>query len=210
MGLHALNIDQVLVITGDPAKIGDLPGASSVFDVTSFELIRMIKQFNEGISFSGSPLKQNSQFVVGAAFNPHVRNLEPAIKRLEKKVESGADYIMTQPVFDCDTMTAIHEATKHISVPIFIGIMPLTGIRMAKFLHHEVPGIKLSQEAMERISLFEGEAAREEGIKMAKVLIDHALPLFKGIYLITPFMFYEMTAELTEYTFQKAQALEVT
>lgn len=84
MGLHALGIDQVLVVTGDPSRFGDLPGASSVFDVTSFDLIRMVKQLNEGISFSGRPLKQKAQFIVGAAFNPNVRQIDAAIKRLRK------------------------------------------------------------------------------------------------------------------------------
>ncbi len=204
MGLHALGIDQVLVVTGDPSRFGDLPGASSVFDVTSFDLIRMVKQLNEGFSFSGRPLKQKAQFIVGAAFNPHVRQLEAAVQRLERKVEAGADYIMTQPVYDAETIVAIHEATRHIPIPIFLGIMPLTSLRNAEFLHNEVPGIKLSPMALERMRRVQGEAARREGIAMAKELIDVALPYFRGIYLITPFNYYRMTVELTRYVHEQA------
>ncbi|MFM1655484.1 bifunctional homocysteine S-methyltransferase/methylenetetrahydrofolate reductase [Brevibacillus sp. B_LB10_24] len=204
MGLHALGIDQVLVITGDPSKFGDLPGASSVFDVTSFDLIRMIKQLNEGFSFSGRPLKQKAQFVVGAAFNPHVRKIEAAVQRLEKKVEAGADFIMTQPVYDAETIELIYNATKHIDIPIFIGIMPLTGWRNAQFLHNEVPGIKLSQAALERMKELQGEEGRREGTAMAKELLDTAMKYFQGIYLITPFSYYQMTVELTKYVLDRS------
>jgi methionine synthase I (cobalamin-dependent)/5,10-methylenetetrahydrofolate reductase len=206
MGLHALGIHQVLVVTGDPARFGDLPGASSVFDVSSFDLIRMIKQLNEGYSFSGKPLKQQANFVVGAAFNPHVRQFDAALRRLEKKVEAGADFIMTQPVYDQEMIERIYEGTKHLNIPIFIGIMPLTSSRNAEFLHNEVPGIKLSDEARDRMRRFEpGEAARREGVAIARELLDVAMEYFNGIYLITPFFYYEMTAELTSYVHEKSQ-----
>ncbi len=204
MGLHALGIDQILVITGDPSRFGDLPGATSVFDVTSFDLIRMVKQLNEGVSFSGRPLKQKANFIVGAAFNPNVRQMDAAIARLEKKVEAGADYIMTQPVYDAESIKLVYEATKHIGIPVFIGIMPLTSSRNAEFLHNEVPGIKLSAEALERMKKVQGEAARQEGIKMAKELLDTAVQYFKGIYLITPFNYSSMAAELVQYVRQQS------
>lgn len=209
MGLHALGIDQILVITGDPSRFGDLPGASSVFDVTSFDLIRMIKQLNEGISFSGRPLKQKAQFVVGAAFNPNVRQLDKAIARLEKKVEAGADFIMTQPVYDAESIATIYEATKHIGIPVFIGIMPLTSQRNAEFLHNEVPGIKLSQEALERMKRVQGEEARQEGIAIAKELLDTAVRYFNGIYLITPFSYHQMSVELIQYVRKQSEQLKV-
>ncbi|MDF2683075.1 MAG: putative 5,10-methylenetetrahydrofolate reductase [Brevibacillus sp.] len=204
MGLHALGIDQILVITGDPSRFGDLPGATSVFDVTSFDLIRMVKQLNEGVSFAGRPLKQKAQFIVGAAFNPNVRKIDAAIARLEKKVEAGADYIMTQPVYDAESIKLVYEATKHIGIPVFIGIMPLTSSRNAEFLHNEVPGIKLSAEALERMKKVQGEAARQEGIKMAKELLDTAVQYFNGIYLITPFNYSSMAAELVQYVRQQS------
>ncbi|NPV26091.1 MAG: bifunctional homocysteine S-methyltransferase/methylenetetrahydrofolate reductase [Firmicutes bacterium] len=203
MGLHALGIHQVLVITGDPARFGDLPGASSVFDVSSFDLIRMVKQLNAGYSFSGKPLKQKAQFVVGAAFNPHVQNFTSAISRLERKIEAGADFIMTQPVYDAETIELIYERTKHLPVPIFIGIMPLTSSRNAEFLHNEVPGIKLTEEALQRMRKYTGAEARSEGVKMARELLDLAMRYFRGIYLITPFSYHDMTAELTRYVREK-------
>jgi methionine synthase / methylenetetrahydrofolate reductase(NADPH) len=199
MGLHALGIDQILVITGDPSRFGDLPGASSVFDVSSFDLIRMTKQLNEGISFSGQLLNHKANFIVGTAFNPYVRNFDAALQRLKRKVEAGADYVMTQPIYDEETLELIYEGTKDISIPVFIGIMPLTSQRNAEFLHNEVPGIRLSEEALRRMQGLKGERARSEGLAMSKELLDYAMKRFKGIYLITPFNYYEMTVELTEY-----------
>jgi homocysteine S-methyltransferase len=202
MGLDALDIDHVLAVTGDPARFGDLPDSSSVYDLTSFEMIRMIKQLNEGTAFSGKPLKQKAKFVVGAAFNPNVKHLDKAIQRLERKITSGADYIMTQPVYDPSLIERIAESTKHLSVPVFIGIMPLASGRNAEYLHNEVPGIQLSDEVRQRMAGLEGEAGRAVGVQIAKELLDAAVPHFKGIYLITPFMFYDMGVQLTKYVWE--------
>ncbi|MCQ6560358.1 bifunctional homocysteine S-methyltransferase/methylenetetrahydrofolate reductase [Paenibacillus mendelii] len=203
MGLDALGIDHVLAVTGDPARFGDLPDSKSVYDLTSFEMIRMIKQLNQGVAFSGKPLKQHAKFVVGAAFNPNVRFLDKAVKRLERKIETGADYIMTQPVYDPELIIQVAEATKHLHVPVFIGIMPLASGRNAEYLHNEVPGIQLSDEVRKRMAGLEGEAGRAEGVQIAKELLDTALKHFNGIYLITPFMFYDMTVQLTEYVWEQ-------
>ncbi|ASA21044.1 bifunctional homocysteine S-methyltransferase/methylenetetrahydrofolate reductase [Paenibacillus donghaensis] len=203
MGFDALGIDHVLAVTGDPAKFGDLPGSSSVYDLTSFEIIRMIKQLNDGIAFSGKPLKQKAGFVIGAAFNPNVKHLDKAVQRLEKKIASGADYIMTQPVYDRGLIARVAEATAHLNIPIFIGIMPLASGRNAEFLHNEVPGIQLTDEVRSRMSGLEGEVGRAEGVAIAKELLDEATAHFNGIYLMTPFMFYEMSAQLVEYIWAK-------
>ncbi|MDR3289055.1 MAG: bifunctional homocysteine S-methyltransferase/methylenetetrahydrofolate reductase [Peptococcaceae bacterium] len=199
MGLYALGIDHILIITGDPTRIGDLPGSSSVFDVNSFEMIRLTKQLNEGVSFSGRPLQRQANFVIGAAFNPYVHHFEASLKRLERKIAAGADFIMTQPIYDPEMILRIHETTRHLDIPIFIGLMPLTGQRNAEFLHHEVPGIQLSPESLERMRGLSGAAGRREGVKLCRELLDVAVRYFHGIYLITPFQHYDMTAELTAY-----------
>jgi methionine synthase I (cobalamin-dependent)/5,10-methylenetetrahydrofolate reductase len=204
MGLHALGIDHVLAVTGDPAKFGDLPGSSSVYDLTSFEIIRMIKQLNEGIAFSGKPLKKKANFVVGAAFNPNVKYLDKAVQRLERKIEAGADYIMTQPVYDPKLIEQIYETTKHLNIPIFIGVMPLASGRNAEYLHNEVPGIQLSNEVRARMAGLDGEAGRKMGVEIAKELLDAAMAYFNGIYLMTPFLLYEMSVQLTNYVWEKS------
>ncbi|MDH7479868.1 MAG: methylenetetrahydrofolate reductase, partial [Syntrophomonadaceae bacterium] len=147
-----------------------------------------------------------NQIVVGAAFNPHVANFEAALRRLEKKVEAGADFIMTQPVYDAETIENIYRRTRHLEIPIFIGIMPLTSLRNAEFLHNEVPGIRLTDQVLQRMARYPkaGEESRQEGIRIARELIDSAMQFFRGIYLITPFAYYQMTAELTRYVKSRA------
>lgn len=207
MGFDALGIDHVLAVTGDPSRFGDLPGASSVYDLTSFEIIRMIKQLNEGIAFSGKPLKQKAKFVVGAAFNPNVKHLNKAVERLEKKIASGADYIMTQPVYDPELIVRIKEATAHLDIPIFIGIMPLASGKNAEYLHNEVPGIQLPEGILKRMEGLQGPEGRAMGVEIAKELLDTAMEHFNGIYLMTPFMFYEMNVNLTNYVLEKSNRM---
>lgn len=205
MGLHTLGLNEVLVVTGDPTKIGDFPGATSVYDLTSFDLIRLMKQCNEGISFSGKALKERTQFRIAAAFNPNVNHLDRAVERMEKKLASGADYFITQPVYDTEKILQIKEATKHIKAPIYLGIMPLTSAKNAEFLHNEVPGIRLTDKvrnAMQRAA-HDREKSTVAGLAIAKELIDVAAEHFNGIYLITPFLRYEMTVELTNYLHSK-------
>jgi homocysteine S-methyltransferase len=212
MGLHTLGMTDVLAITGDPARVGDFPGASSVYDVSSFELIQMIKQLNEGLSFSGKDLGQKTDFSIAAAFNPNVRSLDKAVKRLEKKVQFGADYFISQPVFSEEKLLEVYEHTKHLNAPIYIGLMPLISSKNAEFLHNEVPGIKIADSIRQRMAQLSDDPlqAAREGIAISKSLIDAALDLFNGIYLITPFLRYELTAELALYTRQRASELRRT
>jgi methionine synthase / methylenetetrahydrofolate reductase(NADPH) len=210
MGLHTLGLQDVLAVTGDPARVGDFPGASSVFDVSSFELIEMIKQFNDGLSYSGKDLGQKGAFSIGAAFNPNVRSIEKAVMRMEKKIRAGADYFITQPVYSEKMLLEVHEATKHIDAPVYIGLMPLTSSRNAEFLHNEVPGIKISQEILDIMAKFNNEPvqSKKEGIAITKGLIEAAAELFNGIYIITPFMNYEMSVELSSYANEYSSLLK--
>ncbi|MFC5540677.1 MAG: bifunctional homocysteine S-methyltransferase/methylenetetrahydrofolate reductase [Bacilli bacterium] len=201
LGLSALGLHDVLAVTGDPTKVGDFPGATSVYDVSSMELISLIKQLNEGISFSGKALKKKANFSVAAAFNPNVRVIDRAVSRLEKKIEHGADYFISQPVYSKEKIVEVYEATKHLETPIYIGIMPLTSFKNAEFLHHEVPGIKLSDDVLERMKQVSGNKEEETrvGLEIAKELLDTATKYFNGIYLITPFMRYDITSQLLQY-----------
>jgi methionine synthase / methylenetetrahydrofolate reductase(NADPH) len=210
MGLHTLGMNQVLAITGDPSKIGDFPGATSVYDLSSFDLIQLISQFNEGLSYSGKPLGEKTNFSIAAAFNPNVRYLDKAVERLEKKIRCGAHYFISQPLYSERQIEEVYEATKHLSAPIYIGIMPLTSARNADFLHHEVPGITLSNEIRARMAACANDPIQSarEGIAIAKSLIDAAFELFNGIYLITPFLRYEMTVELANYIHEKEKAAQ--
>jgi homocysteine S-methyltransferase len=199
MGLHALGIRNILLVTGDPSKYGDLPGATSVYDVSSTDLTKMVRRLNEGVGFSGSPLRKPAEFVIGTSFNPHVRNFEKAVERLKRKVAAGADYVMTQPVYEERTMEQIAVATRDLGVPVMIGIMPMTGLRNAEFLHHQVPGITIPDEVLTAMREAAPEDAPEVGFNVAKKLCEAALQYYKGIYLITPFLKYEITVRLTQH-----------
>jgi methionine synthase / methylenetetrahydrofolate reductase(NADPH) len=201
MGLQTLGLNEILVVTGDPSKIGDFPGATSVYDLSSFDLISLVSQFNQGLSYSGQSLGQRSNFKIAAAFNPNVRYLHKAVERMEKKITCGAQSFLTQPIYSVSQMEEVYEATKHLQTPVFIGIMPLTSSRNAEFIHNEVPGIKLPDDVRRAMAQAGSDPAqaRAEGVAIARHLVDAALEKFKGIYLITPFLRYEMTAELSRY-----------
>jgi homocysteine S-methyltransferase len=204
LGLHALGIDHVLAVTGDPVKFGDQPGAGNVYDISSFELIRLIKQMNEGLAFSGRPLGGKTNFTVAAAFDPNGDNLDRRIKRLEKKIDAGADMIMTQPIFDPRQAKQLYAATKHLDFPIFLGVMPLVSTGNTEFLHNEVPGFVVTDDARARMARFgRGKKARREGIVIAREIMDAVLEYFNGLYLITAFNRYPMTVELTRHAIGK-------
>lgn len=198
MGMHALGLHTVLALTGDPAKFGDQPGATSVYDLNSFSLIEMIKRMNQGIAFSGRAMKQGTRFTIGVAFNPNVERLDTQVRRLRRKVEAGADFVMTQPIFDWRQAREIHEAVREFEIPVFVGIMPLTSGRNADFLHNEVPGIQIPEKVRQRLFRFEGDRARREGVTIAAEILESVLDYFNGLYLITPFVRYEMCVELVE------------
>ena len=127
--------------------------------------------------------------------------MERAVARLEKKIEHGADYFISQPVYTKEKIKEVYEATKHLTTPIYIGIMPVTSYKSAEFLHHEVPGIKLSEDVLSRMKACENnkEQSTVEGIKIAQELIEVAASYFNGIYLITPFLRYDMTLQLIQF-----------
>src|SRR5699024_2212314 len=141
---------------------------------------------------------------------PNVANVGKAVQRMEKKIASGADYILTQPIFDAEKIIELKEATKHIDTPIFIGIMPLTSTKNAEFLHNEVPGIKLTDEVRARMQATEGNrpAATAESIAICNEPTDTAIAAFNGIYLLTPCRRYDSCVELAAYIREKASATQ--
>lgn len=203
MGLHELGIFDVLAVTGDPARVGDFPGATSVRDISSLGLIKMIKQFNQGIAYTGKHLVESSDFKVAAAFNPNVARVERAVQVIKKKQEAGADYIITQPVYDRKILARFAQSLKEekIDIPIFIGVQPLTSSRNAEFIHHEVPGISLTDEVRERLQ--NAANPKDEGVQIAKELIDEIALYFNGFYLVTPFQEYSLSVELVKYIQRK-------
>jgi methionine synthase / methylenetetrahydrofolate reductase(NADPH) len=199
MGIAALGIRHILPLTGDPAKFGDHPGSSSVYDVNSIQLMEIISGLNKGYNFAGKNLKYPTDFVVGCTFNPNAKNFDAQLSRLERKIAAGARYAMTQPVFDQVLVQKMHERTKHFGVPILTGVWPLLSGRQTEFLHNEVPGIIVPDNVRARMAKTEGLEGRRIGVEIAKDVVRAALDCFPGIYLITPFLAYDTTAELANF-----------
>jgi homocysteine S-methyltransferase len=199
MGIAALGIRHILPLTGDPAKFGDHPGASSVYDVNSIQLMEIISGLNKGYNYTGKTIKYRTNFVVGCTLNPNAKNLDAQIARLERKIKAGAQYVMTQPIFDRNLVKLTYDRTRHLNIPILTGVWPLLTGRQAEFLHHEVPGIIIPDAVRDRMAGKEGQDGRRVGIEIGKEMVEAALEYFPGVYLITPFLAYDATTELAQF-----------
>jgi homocysteine S-methyltransferase len=196
LGMAAMGMRHVLALTGDPAKGGDHPDATSVYDVNSVGLLEIIRRLNEGYTQAGTDLHAKPDLVAGCTFNPNARNLDAQVQRLERKVNAGARYVMTQPVFETRLVEETARRTAHLGIPVFTGVWPLLNGRQAKFLHNEVPGISIPDPVMARMEGLEGDAGRKEGIAVAKEVTRAVLDHFPGVYFMTPFLAYQTTEEL--------------
>jgi len=199
MGLAALGHRHVLALTGDPSKFGDHPGASSVYDVNSLGLIDLIRQMNEGRNSAGREIGPGAEFIIGVAFNPNSKNFDAQVKKLERKMERGAHFVMTQPVYEKAMIRKMKEALGPLGIPVLVGVMPVISSRNAEFLHHEVPGISIPEAVREKIrSLPEGPAQADYGREVAAELAREVAEHFRGIYLITPMVRSGMTAPIVQ------------
>ena len=199
LGMAAMGMRHVLALTGDPAKGGDHPDATSVYDVNSVGLLEIIRRLNEGYTLAGTDLQARPDLIAGCTFNPNARSLDTQIQRLERKINAGARYVMTQPVFETALVEETARRTAHFGVPVFIGVWPLLNGRQAKFLHNEVPGITIPAPVMARMEGLEGAEGRKEGVTVAKEVTRSVLDHFPGIYFMTPFLAYHTTEELSSF-----------
>ncbi|MFO7597925.1 MAG: bifunctional homocysteine S-methyltransferase/methylenetetrahydrofolate reductase [Desulfocurvibacter africanus] len=195
MGLASQGLFNVLAVTGDPPPQGGEERISGVFDVRSFELITLLKGFVQGRNASGQDMKAKPPFCVGGAFNPNTRDITIQVGRMRRKIERGAEYFLTQPVYSLEKVDLILEATRDVKTPIFLGIMPLASHRNAEYLHNEFPGISIPDEIRERMRKA-GDQGAAEGIEIAWELMARALPHFAGIYIMPPFNRHAAALEL--------------
>ena len=201
LGADALGIRNILAITGDPSKLGDYPDATSVYDFNSFKLVEMIGKLNAGANLSGQPIGRPTGFTTGVAYNPNVRNIDVEAKRLARKVERGAQYALTQAVFDLPTLQRAMEAAKPLKIPVFAGVYPLVSHRNAEYLHNEFPGMTICQQVRDRMAAAGPDKAlmAAEGVAIAKELISQFMGVADGIYLIPPFNRAPVAVELLHY-----------
>jgi homocysteine S-methyltransferase len=199
LGMAAMGMRHVLALTGDPAKGGDHPDATSVYDVNSVGLLEIIRRLNEGYTQAGTDLQARPDLVAGCTFNPNSRNLDAQVQKLERKIKAGARYVMTQPVFETRLVEETARRTAHFGVPVFVGVWPLLNGRQALFLHNEVPGISIPGPIMSRMEGLEGAEGRKEGVAIAKEVTRSVLDHFPGVYFMTPFLAYQTTEELSAF-----------
>src|SRR6266480_457038 len=190
LGASALGIRNLLLITGDPPKMGPYPDATAVFDIDAIGLTNMVNKLNHGLDLGNNPTGKPTAFSIGVGVNPGAVNMEEELKRFEWKIEAGAEYAITQPVFDTEQLREFLKRIEHCRIPIVAGIWPLVSFRNAEFLHNEVPGVRVTPEIMERMrvaSNISKEAGRDEGLKIARECLLEVRDLIQGVQVSAPF-----------------------
>jgi len=190
LGAAALGLHNLLIITGDPPKMGPFPDATAVFDIDSIGLTNMVNRLNHGLDLGNNPIGKPTAFSIGVGVNPGAINLDEEIRRFEWKVEAGAEYAITQPVYDTKQLRDFLKRIEHVRIPIVAGIFPLVSIRNAEFMHNEVPGVVITTEILQRMRAASDkskEEAREEGIKIARESLTEVQNLINGVQVSAPF-----------------------
>jgi len=205
MGAHALGIRNILALTGDPPRAGDYPGTTAVFDVDSIGLIRVLKQLNAGMDLGGNSIGEPTRFVIGCAVNPAAENLDPELERFRAKVDAGAEFAMTQPLYELSTLTRFLKAVGTPRIPVLLGLLPLQSHRHAEFLHNEVPGIVIP-DPVRRAMRDAGDRGIDVGIETCLDLLVEARSLVEGAYLMPSFGRYEVVARVVEAVVPGARA----
>jgi homocysteine S-methyltransferase len=197
IGAHALGLRNILVITGDPPKLGDYPSATAVFDVDSIGLTQIANRLNNGSDLAGNPIGSPTALHIGVGANPGSLNLDEELKRFFYKVEAGAEYVMTLPVYDLRVFENFMNRIHHVRLPVLIGILPLASAKNAEFLHNEVPGMSIPEEIRKRMqNAGNGDAAGAEGIRIAQEALLACRPMVQGVYVMPPFNRFEMALKV--------------
>jgi homocysteine S-methyltransferase len=203
LAAHALGVRNLFVIMGDPTSVGDYPQATDTYDLAPSALIELVKQrFNSGRDHAGQSLGEPTRFMVGCALNMCSRDLARELRVLRRKIRSGADFALTQPVFSAqsvrDFVQGFHATEGEEILPIMVGVLPLHSERHARFLHNEVPGMEIPGDMMERIA--SASDAPTEGVRIAMELMAELRTTMgvRGVYLVPPFGRYEIAAEIMQ------------
>jgi methionine synthase I (cobalamin-dependent)/5,10-methylenetetrahydrofolate reductase len=199
LGLYAQKIRNLLIVTGDPPKLGDYPDATAVFDVDSIGLTHMVSALNCGLDIGGKKMDPPTGFLIGVGVNPGAVNLDYELSRFESKAEAGAEFAITQPVFDLRLLEHFLKRTEGCRIPILAGIWPLWSLRNAEFMHNEVPGAVIPPETMERMRKAQDispERARNEGIAIAREILTAVQGMVGGVQISPPLGKIELVLEV--------------
>jgi homocysteine S-methyltransferase len=196
LGASSIGLHNILCLTGDPPKLGNYPDATAVFDVDSIGLVNVVRRLNHGLDIGSNAIGASTNFTIGVAANPGVSDIEHEVRRFQYKVEAGAEYAITQPVFELRLLESFLERIRDFHIPIIAGIWPLVSLRNAEFLKNDLR-VSMPEEVMLRMAQAESpEAARREGILIAQEMLEAVRPYVQGVQVSAPFGNYVAAAEV--------------
>jgi len=196
LGAASIGLHNILCVTGDPPKQGDYPDASAVFDVDSIGLVNIARRLNHGLDIGSNAIGASTNFTIGVGANPGVPDIENELRRFAYKVDAGAEYAITQAVFDLRLLEEFLERIRDHRIPVIAGIWPLTSLRNAEYMKSDLR-VAMPEEVMLRMAQAETpEAARAEGIRIAQEMLEAVRPLVQGVQVSAPFGNYEAAAEV--------------
>jgi methionine synthase I (cobalamin-dependent)/5,10-methylenetetrahydrofolate reductase len=196
LGASSLGLRNILCLTGDPPKLGNYPDATAVFDVDAIGLVNVVNRLNHGLDIGGNPIGASTGFTLGVAANPGVPDIDNEIRRFAYKVEAGAEYAITQPVFDLRLLEVFLRRIEEFRIPVIAGIWPLTSLRNAEFMKNDLR-VSMPDEIMARMAVADTpEAARAEGIRIAQEMLSAARPMVQGVQVSAPFGRYALAVDI--------------
>jgi methionine synthase / methylenetetrahydrofolate reductase (NADH) len=201
LGASAAGVRNLLIITGDPPKMGPYPEATAVFDIDSIGLTNLVSRLNRGLDPGGNPIGQPTRFVIGVGVNPAAPDFERELKRFAYKVEAGAEYAITQPVFDLVQLDRFLAHAENFRIPVVAGIWPLVSLRNAEFLANEVPGVSVPDAVVERMrvaSVQGKEAALAEGVRISREMLAAVADRVQGVQVSAPLGRVSVALEVLE------------
>jgi homocysteine S-methyltransferase len=197
LGAHALDVRNILAMTGDPPRTGDYVNATAVFDVDAIGLIGILRRMNQGLDATGTSIGEPTAFCVGAVLDPAAGEARLEIERMRKKIEAGARWFQTQPVYDLELLEDFLARAGAARVPVLVGGMPVHSSRHAEFLHNEVPGITIPDRVRAR-TREAGDRGLAAGIEMAQETLRLVRRRYAGAYLMPSFGRFEVVAEVLD------------
>jgi homocysteine S-methyltransferase len=199
LGAHDLGVRNLVVITGDPPKMGDFPDATAVYDLDSIGILKLASRLNHGVDPGGKPLGAVTSFVLATGAEPAALNYEREIARLKQKKAAGAELVMTQPVYDPALLLRFLDDCAPLGLPVLVGLLPLASYRNAEFLHNEVPGMQVPDKVRERMrKAGSGAVARKEGVAIAREMLAAVRDRVAGAYVMPPLERHELALEVIE------------
>jgi len=207
LGASSIGLRNILCLTGDPPKLGNYPDATAVFDVDAIGLVNLVRRLNHGLDIGSNSIGATTNFTIGVAANPGVPDIEQELRRFAYKVEAGAEYAITQPVFDLRLLEEFLVRIAEFRIPVIAGVWPLTSLRNAEFMKNDLR-VSMPEEIMLRMAQAETpDAARQEGIKIAQEMLEAVRPMVQGVQVSAPFGRYSAAAEVIASVLPQATAV---